>query len=67
MRRSLSVLQHGQDVARRILEPGDVGPFGAEDAPLVLIEPVVALELTPRAANSSTAVSISSTGKFRIV
>ena len=42
------------------------GPV-AHDALLVLAEAVEALEPTPRAASASTAASMSSTGKFRIV
>src|SRR6478736_5112691 len=40
----LPVLEHGQHVARRVLEPGDVRPVAARDALVVLLEGVVPLE-----------------------
>ena len=41
-----SALEHGQDVARRVLEPGDPRPglLGTDDPALVLVESVIALE-----------------------
>src|SRR5215210_139777 len=38
-------LQHRQDVARRVFEPGDLGAVAARDAALVLVDSLVALEL----------------------
>ena len=43
------------------------GPSVAGDPLLVLVEALVALEPDAAAASSSTAASMSSTGKFRIV
>ena len=40
----LLLLEHGQHVASRVLEPGDVRPLAAGDALLVLLEAVVPLE-----------------------
>src|SRR5690349_3338495 len=40
----LHLLQHREDVARRVLEPGDRGAGAAGDALLVLFETLVALE-----------------------
>src|SRR5215207_5793294 len=43
-RRAWLLLDDRQDVARRVLEPGDRRALAAEDAPLVLLEALVALE-----------------------
>ncbi len=42
-------LQHGEDVASRVLEPSDVGSPGPVDALAVLLEAVVPLEGHPTA------------------
>ena len=42
---ALALLEHRQDVAGRVREPGDVRPHGAHDALLVLLGALVALEL----------------------
>ncbi len=62
--RSCSTDKH---IAGGVLEPGDERAAAAHDPALVLLEAVVALDLTPRAVSSSTAASMSSTGKLRIV
>ena len=61
------LLQHREDVAGRVLEPGDRGTRPAGDPLLVLLEALVALELDPLGAEPSTAASTSSTSKLRIV
>src|SRR6266446_5156630 len=43
----LSLLEHRQHVAGRVLEPGDVRALAASHALLVLLEAVVALEADP--------------------
>ena len=61
------LLDHGEDVPGRILEPGDVGAVSTGDPLLVLAEPLVLSCSTPRAVVSSTAGSTSGTSKLRIV
>jgi len=41
----LLLLEHGQDVAGWVFEPGDVRPCSAENAALVVVGVVVALEV----------------------
>src|SRR5512133_104128 len=43
----LALADDRQDVARRVLEPGDRWPAAAEDAPVVLVEALVAFEAHP--------------------
>ena len=68
LRAALVELDHRQHVAGRILEPGDRRALAAHDAPLVLVEALVALELARRARSARRPpASMSSTGKLRIV
>ena len=68
-RRRPLLLDEREDVSRRVLEPGDQRTALPEDPLLVGLHlgSLVAMELTPRAVSSSTAASMSSTGKLRIV
>jgi rod shape-determining protein MreB and related proteins len=43
--RALALLEHRQDVARGVLEPGDVRSAGPVDAPVVLAHPLVPFQL----------------------